>query len=123
MDRKRVSRKPARTVDAEAAVLARIAKWKPPYRAMGERLHALILRAAPELRPDVWYGMPGYRKDGDLVCFFRADRYMTFGLTEKANLTREKGARHQLLPSAWFFSALDEATEARIAEIVRTAAG
>jgi hypothetical protein len=45
-----------------------------PYRAMGERLHALILRSAPALRPKVWYGMPGYAKEGPVICFFRADK-------------------------------------------------
>jgi len=34
--------------------------------------------SAPALRPTVWYGMPGYAKDGRTVCFFRADKeYMT----------------------------------------------
>jgi hypothetical protein len=37
--------------------------------------------------------MPGYAKDGKTVCFFRADKkYMTFGFTQEANLTREEGA-------------------------------
>jgi len=51
----------------------------------------------------------------------RADKYMTFGLTNKANLTREEGASHQLLGSAWFFTALDDATEAKLSAIVRKA--
>lgn len=108
--------------DGEAAVLAKIAAMPAPYRAMGERLHALILRSAPALRPTVWYGMPGYAKDGPCVCFFRVDRYMTFGLTEKANFTLEEGAPHQLMECAWFFTALDDATEARLSDIVRKAA-
>ena len=52
----------------------------------------------------------------------KVDKYMTFGLTEKATLTREEGAPHQLLESAWYFTALDDATEAKLAEIVRKAA-
>jgi hypothetical protein len=47
---------------------------------------------------------------------------MTFGLTEEANLTHEEGAPHQLLASAWYFTALDDPTEARLSAIVRTAA-
>ena len=109
-------------VDGEAAVLAKIAAMPEPYRALGERLHALILRSALALQPTVWYGMPGYAKDGKTVCFFRADKYMTFGLTEKAIFTREEGAPHQLMEAAWFFTALDDATEARLAAIVRQAA-
>ena len=109
--------------NGESAVLAKIAAMPAPNRAMGERLHALILRSAPSLRPAVWYGMPGYAKDGRTVCFFRADKkYMTFGFTQEANLTREEGAPHQLIESAWYFTALDEATEAKLSAIVRKVA-
>ena len=61
--------------------------------------------------------MPGYAKDGPVICFFRADKYMTFGLTEKANFAREEGAPDQLMGSSWFFTALDDATEARLSAI------
>jgi len=109
--------------DGEAAVLAKIAAMPAPYRAMGERLHALILRSAPALQPTVWYGMPGYAKDGKTVCFFRADKkYMTFGFTQEPNLTREEGAPHQLIECAWYFTALDDATEAKLAAIVHRVA-
>ena len=108
--------------DGEAAVLAKIAAMPAPYRAMGERLHALILRSAPMLQPTVWYGMPAYTKDGKRVCFFRVDKYLTFGLTPDANLTREEGASHQLLGAAWFMTALDDATETKLSAIVRNAA-
>ena len=103
-------------------MLAKIAAMPAPYRAMGERLHALILRSAPALQPTSYYGMPWYAKDGKRVCFFRANKYMTFGLTEEANLTREEGAPHQLLASAWYFTALDDPTEAKLYAIVRKAA-
>lgn len=86
---------------------------------MGERLHALILRSAPALRPTVWYGMPAYARDGKTVCFFRADKkYMTFGLTQEAALTPDEGARHQLIGSSWYFTAMDKATEEELAAIV-----
>ena len=105
--------------DGEAALLAKIAAMRAPYRAMGERLHALILRSAPTLQPTLWYGMPAYAKGGKIVCFFRADKYMTFGLTDKVNLTREEDASHQLMGAGWYFTALDDATEAKLSEIVR----
>jgi hypothetical protein len=108
--------------DGEAAVLAKIAAMPAPCCAMGERLHALILRSAPALQATLYYGMPWYAKDGKRVCFFRADKYLTFGLTEEANLTREDGAPHQLLASAWYFTALDDPTEAKLFAIVRPAA-
>ena len=114
--------KSAKKADRDAEVLAKIAAWPSPYRAIAERLHALILKSAPELRPTVWYGMPGYAKDGPVICFFRRDKYLTFGLTEKAHFALEEGAPHRLMPSAWFFTSLDDVTEAKIAEIVRQAA-
>jgi hypothetical protein len=87
----------AKKADGEAAVLAKIAAMPAPYRAMGERLHALILRSAPELKPTVWYGMPGYAKDGPVVCFFRADKYMTFGSPTR----RTSPARRARRTSSW----------------------
>lgn len=108
----------------EKAVLDAIAAWRAPYRAVGERLHRVIMGAVPELSPRLWYGMPGYARSGPVLCFFRADEaYMTFGLTEKVRMTVDKGAQDQLMPSAWFLNDLDEATEKRIAAIVRDAVG
>ena len=105
-----------------AAVLAKIAAMPKPYRDMGERLHAIILRSAPALQPTLWFGMPAYAKNGKVICFFRADKYMTFGLSDKANHDLEEGAQHQLRESGWFFSAMDGATEAKLSAIVRKAA-
>ena len=112
----------ANKADGEAAVLAKIAAMPEHYRAMGERLHSLILRSAPALQPTLWYGMPAYSKDGQVICFFRVDKYMTFGLSDKANHALDEGAPHQLRESAWFFTALDDATEAKLSVIVRKAA-
>ncbi|MDZ4798731.1 MAG: DUF1801 domain-containing protein [Bryobacteraceae bacterium] len=115
-------KKATKKADGEAAVLAKIAAMPSPYGAIGERLHALILRSAPALRPTLWYGMPAYAKDGKAICFFRADKYMTFGLGDNANHDLDEGAPHQLRESAWFLTALDDATEARLSAIVRKAA-
>ena len=116
-------KKATKRADGEAAVLEKIAAMPEPYRSFGVRLHELIRSTAPMLQPRVWYGMPGYAKtkDSPVLCFFRSDKYMTFGLTEKANFTREEGVPHQLLESSWFFTALDDATEAKISDIVRKA--
>jgi hypothetical protein len=113
---------PKNSDDNEAEVLAKIAAMPEPYRDMGERLHALIMRSMPSLQPRVWYGMPGYAKNGPVLCFFSVnDKFMTFGLTEKATHTLEEDATHQLMESAWFFNALDDATEAKIATIIQKA--
>jgi hypothetical protein len=123
MAEKKATKKAAKA-GGEAAVLASIAAMPAPFRAMGERLHALILRSVPALQPATWYGMPGYAKEGKTFCFFRADKkYMTFGFTQDATLTCEEGAPHQLIECAWYFAALDDATEARLSAIVRNAVG
>lgn len=110
--------------DGEAALLEKIAAMEEPFRAMGERVHALVGRSAPELQPRTWYGMPAYAKGGHTICFFRADKkYMTFGITQEANPEVEPGAADQLIESAWYFTKLDAATEDRLAAIVRKVAG
>lgn len=113
-------------IDDEAAVDAKIAEL-PAYRDVAARLHEIIMRSAPHLKPRLWYGMPGYApaKSKPVICFFRvdADDYVTFGLTEKANLTPDEGAPDRLIGSAWFLTEIDEPTERRIAAIVEKAAG
>ena len=107
--------------DGESAVLAKIAEMPEPDRAMGERLHAIIKASAPVLSPKVWYGMPAYAKDGNVVCFFQSSqkfktRYATFGFSDKARL--DEGA---LWPIAFALKELTAAEEARIAELVKKA--
>jgi hypothetical protein len=102
----------------ESVLLAKIAAMREPFRTMGERLHTVILSSAPDLVPTLWYGMPGYAKDGTCVCFFIAEKYMTFGLTEKANLF-DDGARMQ--PSSFALKELTAVEEERIAALVRKA--
>jgi hypothetical protein len=108
--------------DGESAVLARIAEMPEPDRAMGERLHAIIKSSAPALSPRLWYGMPAYAKDGNVVCFFQGaqkfkTRYSTFGFSDKANL--DKGA---MWPTAFALTELTAADEGRIAALVKKAA-
>ena len=111
--------------DDEAAVEEKIAELKA-FRDVAGRLHEIIMRSAPDLKPRLWYGMPGYAKakSKPVICFFRVDDddYVSFGLTEKADLTPEDGAPDRLIPSAWFLTEIDEPTEHRIAAIVEKAA-
>ncbi len=106
----------------EAAVLAAIAAMPEPYRAMGERLHAIIKASAPALSPKTWYGMPAYaNKDGKVVCFFRGgdkfkERYMTLGFNDAAKL--DEGS---LWPIAYALTELTPAEEDRIGTIVKKA--
>ena len=107
--------------DGESAVLAAIAAMPAPYRAMGQRLHAIIKASAPALSPRLWYGMPAYAKDGKVVCFFRGadkfkERYMTLGFNDAANL--DEG---HLWPIAFALTELTAAEEARISLLVKKA--
>lgn len=113
---------PSDKTDDESAVIERIAAMGS-FEEMGARLHKVIMNCAPGLKPRLWYGMPGYAKSktSPVICFFRADDYMTIGLTEKANLSAVGGNREKLIPSAWFLTEMDEVTEDRIAGIVKKA--
>ncbi len=81
----------ASEADGESDVLAKIAEMPGPDRDLAEQLHALITSIAPALSPRLWYGMPAYAKDGNLVCHFQGahkfkTRYATLGFSDKANL-------------------------------------
>jgi uncharacterized protein YdhG (YjbR/CyaY superfamily) len=107
--------------DGESAVLATIAAMPEPYRAMGERLHAIIKASAPALSPRLWYGMPAYAEDGKIVCFFRSgqkfkERYMTLGFNDEANL--DEG---NMWPIAFALTELTAAEETMIGALVKKA--
>jgi hypothetical protein len=113
---------PADKADGESAVLAAIAAMEVPYRAMGERMHAIVKANAPALSPLTWYGMPAYaNKDGKVVCFFRSgqkfkERYMTFGFNDVARL--DEG---HMWPIAFALKELTAAEEARVGALVKKA--
>jgi hypothetical protein len=107
--------------DGESAVLAKIAEMPEPDQALAERLHAIIKASAPVLSPRLWYGMPGYAKDGKLVCFFQSaqkfkTRYATLGFSDQANL--DEGT---MWPNAFALTELTAADEARISALVKKA--
>ena len=108
--------------DGEAAVRDALAAMAPPDRAIGERLHAIVKEAAPELVPRTWYGMPAYaNKEGKVVCFFRnatkfKERYAMLGFNDSANL--DSGA---MWPVAYALAKLTSADEAKIRGLVKKA--
>jgi len=113
--------KRAGTEDLESEVLAKIAAMQASDRAMGQRLHAIIKAAAPVLSPKLWYGMPAYAKDGQVVCFFQdarkfKSRYAMLGFSDKANL--DEG---QMWPTYFALKDLTAADEARITALVKKA--
>ncbi|HEY3411783.1 MAG TPA: DUF1801 domain-containing protein [Armatimonadota bacterium] len=114
--------KPARKkADGETEVRAVIAAMPQPDRGMGERLHAIITASGPSLSPRLWYGMPAYAKNGNVVCFFQGAhkfkaRYATLGFSDKAHL--DEG---HMWPVAFALTKLTAAEEARIAALVKDA--
>ena len=107
--------------DEEATVLAKIAAMPEPDRSMGKRVHAIIMAAAPDLSPRLWYGMPAYAKDGKVVCFFQdahkfKSRYATLGFSDKAAL--DDGT---MWPTSFAVKDLTAADEARITALVKKA--
>src|SRR6266571_1691853 len=119
--KERVRELKADKADGESAVLAKIAEMPEPDRAIGKRLHVIIKASVPALSPRLWYGMPAYAKDGNVVCFFQSaqkfkTRYATFGFSDKANL--DEGA---MWPTAFALTELTAADEARIGALVKKA--
>jgi uncharacterized protein YdhG (YjbR/CyaY superfamily) len=108
-------------VDREAGereLLAKIAEMPPADRAMAERIHAIVMAAAPILEPRTWYGMPAYARDGKVVVFFKPAakfkvRYAEVGFNEWAHL--DDG---DMWPTVFAVTAIDPAIEARLTELV-----
>jgi uncharacterized protein YdhG (YjbR/CyaY superfamily) len=108
--------------DGETAVRDSLAKMSPEDRRLGERVHALVMEAAPELTPKTWYGMPAYaNKAGKVVVFFRdagkfKERYAMLGFNDSAAL--DDGS---MWPIAYALTKLTKADEAKIAALVKQA--
>ena len=108
--------------EGEETVLSALAAMSPDDRALGERIHAIVKKNAPDLTPKTWYGMPAYaNKDGKVVLFFRnaekfKERYAMLGFNDTANL--DDGS---LWPVAFALTKLSKADEARITKLVKQA--
>lgn len=105
-----------------AEVIDKIAKMDEPRRSVMQRVHELVVAAAPTLKPRIWYGMPAYAKSASTPALvtLRNDERLNLAITEKAPLRPAGGADGQLMPAAWYFETVDAETEKRIAEIVRS---
>ena len=103
-----------------------LAKMPADDRAMGERIHEIVTDAAPALVPKTYYGMPAYAtegKNGKVIAFFKPKskfkvRYSTFGFQPDANL--DDG---DMWPTEFAVTKLTPSVEARIAALVKKAAG
>ena len=120
---KSTSKRGAAAVDGETDLLAKIAELGEPDRAMAKRIHEIVTANAPLLTPRTWYGQPAYARDGKVVCFFQPaakfkTRYATLGFSDEADL--DDGS---MWPVAYALTRLTKAEEAKIAELVKRAAG
>jgi len=109
--------------DDERVVLAKILQMPERDRSTAKRLHEIITSSAPVLSPRLWYGMPAYTKNGDVLCFFQPAhkfkaRYGTLGFSDEAKL--DEGA---MWPTAFAVNALEATEEARITALVKKAVG
>ena len=109
--------------EGEEAVVSALAEMSPDDRALGERIHAIVKKTAPDLTPKTWYGMPAYaNKDGKVVVFYRnaakfKERYAMLGFQDNASL--DEGS---MWPVAFALTTkLSKADEAKIAKLVKQA--
>ena len=107
----------------DSALLEAIAKMPEQYRAIGERLHTIIMANFPSLEPKTWYGLPAFAKAGKIICYMRMnpktpfnDRYMTFGFNEAANLDE-----NNMWPIAFALKKLTPEEEASIIALLKKA--
>ena len=107
----------------EEAILGAFEKMTPEDRALGERIHELVKKNAPDLTPKTWYGMPAYAdKNGKVVVFFRdaakfKERYAMLGFQDNANI--DDG---NMWPVAFALTTkLTKADETKIAKLVKQA--
>ena len=105
-----------------AQVLGKIEGMDEPRRSVMLRVHEVIMEAVPELKPRIWYGMPAYALSASspALISLRNDERMNMSIREKVDFVPAGGVDGLLMPSAWYFEMLDEATEKRIASIAQS---
>jgi uncharacterized protein YdhG (YjbR/CyaY superfamily) len=105
-----------------AAVTEAIAAMPPADREIAQKVHDLVLAAAPDLGQRTWYGMPAYTKDGKVVVFFKPaekfkSRYCTLGFEDAAAL--DDGT---FWPTSYAVKGIGAAEEKAITAMVKKAA-
>jgi uncharacterized protein YdhG (YjbR/CyaY superfamily) len=119
-ERRRASKKMS-AEELEAEVLAKISAMAAADRKIGEGLHALVKKIAPQLQAKTWYGMPAYNLDGKSVVFFQdagkfKARYSTLGFNDSAKL--DDG---NLWPTSFAILDWNKEIEAQVAELIKRA--
>jgi uncharacterized protein YdhG (YjbR/CyaY superfamily) len=117
------ARRSKKKASGEQDLLAKAAELPPVERQLVERVHALVMQAAPELEPRTWYGMPAWAKDGKVLCFLQpaakfGTRYSTLGFNDIAKL--DDGP---MWPASFAVLELTPEVEERVTELVKRAVG
>lgn len=109
--------------DMKDQVLAKISSYSKKGFPEATRLHQIIMQANPNLCPRLWYGMPGYAKtkDSAVLCFFRKDTLISFGITESVNLEPLTTKNQSIISSAWYITSLTNDVEQAISQVVKQA--
>lgn len=93
-------------------------------RAIADKLHAMVQKAAPSLHPKTFYGMPAWANaDDKIVCFFQSmtkfkARYNTFGFEAAAKI--DDGT---MWGTGFALTDLSASDEKKLAGLVKKAAG
>ncbi|MCK6067778.1 MULTISPECIES: DUF1801 domain-containing protein [Microbacterium] len=107
-----------------AQVIEKISHMDEPRRSVMQQVHDIVMAAAPDLKPRIWYGMPAYAKSASTPALvtLRNDERLNLAITEKADFRPAGGVDGNLMPAAWYFETVDAVTEKRVAEIIRSVA-
>ncbi len=120
-DRARELKEQKTKADGVAAVAEAIKKLPAGDRAIASKIHEIVMDVAPTLDPKTYYGMPGWARDGRILCFVQPAskfgvRYSTFGFEQPAKL--DDGS---MWATAFAILEVGPAEEKRIRELVKTA--
>ena len=117
-------RKKGKKDDGLADLKAALAKLSAEEKAMGEKLHEIVMANAASLEPRTWYGMPAWADEtGKAVIFFTPaskfkERYSTLGFNTGAKL--DDG---NFWPTSWALTKLGASEEKAITALVKKAVG
>ena len=112
----------AKKADEAERCLEAIAAMSGDDRRLAERVHAIVISAAPQLDVTTWYGFPAYKKDGKVIGYFKPaakfnDRYATWGFETTAAL--DDGT---VWPVAYALVEITAAEEKKLRALVKKAA-
>lgn len=105
----------------ERLVLEKISQMPESDRSIGKALHEIVKSAAPNLWPRLWYGMPAYTKDGEVLCWYQPAhkfkaRYGFLGFGDQAKLDEGR-----MWPISFALAEVTAAEKERVAALLKRA--